>query len=171
MGIQAYIFGKKFRKDNASNKMEVDNEAIRHQQLLSLNKRLFDMYQQLTQEQDYFAIKQQQNTSIYNELKSKKCEVEQHLVSLEEKKINIDDKFKNGSTSIQGFKELCYMFVSTQEDIENVQMQLHQSEIELEIHQQSWNDKLLKHNNKITNLQTEIENVVKEIACLNECKI
>jgi hypothetical protein len=61
------------------------------------------------------------------------------------------------------------MFVSTHDDIEKVQMEIHQSEIDLEINLQSWNEELLEHTNKINNIRKEIEHMLKEIARLNDC--
>lgn len=177
MGIQAYIFSKRFRKEKKDNEHiesnvdNVDPETIRHQQIVELNKRLYDMYHELTQEQDTFELKRQENSSIQEKLNSKKCEVENRLQYLEGVRNRVGDKFKDRTTSIQEFKELCAGFVSTYDDIEKIQMEIHQSEIELEIYLQSWNAELLEHNNKVNNLRKEIETVLKEIAQLSECQI
>lgn len=178
MGIQAYIFGKRFKKDkknNGSNEcnvsLETDEKTIRHQKLVSLNKRLYDMYQELTQEQDAFDIKKQENTSIQETLEGKKCEVENRLQYLEAIRNKVGDNFKDKTTSIQDFKELCSNFVSTCNDIEIVQMEIHQSEIEMEIHLQSWNGKLVEHNNKVSQLRKDIQELMTEIEELNLCLI
>lgn len=178
MGIQAFIFSKKFKKNKKNNEctendvdVKTDNETIRHQKLIDLNKRLYDMYHELTQEQDTFELKRQENTRIQETLKSKKCEVENRLKSLEEIRNKVGDKFKDRTTSILEFKELCSMFVSTHDDIEKVQMEIHQSEIELEIYSESWNAELLEHNSKINNLRNEIEKILIETAQLNECQV
>lgn len=178
MGIQAYIFNKRFRKGKKDNEHiesnvnnETNSETVRHQQVVELNKRLYDMYHELTQEQDNFELKRQENTNIHEVLNSKKCEVENRLLYLEGIRNKVGDKFKDRTTSIQEFKELCAKFVSTHDDIEKVQMEIHQSEIELEIYLQSWNAELLEHNNKISNLRKEIETVLKEISQLSDCQM
>lgn len=164
MGIHAYLFGKNFKNTN-DNEMEVESDTdTDHQQLVDLNKRLYSMYQELTQEQDSFEIKREENTNLYERLRNKKCEVQNRLKYLEEIKNNIGDKFKDKTTSIQEFKELCAKFISTHDDIEKTEIEVHKSEIELEINQQSWNEELLKYNDKIHDLRKEIETVLKEIA-------
>jgi len=176
MGIQAYLFSKRFRKSNKDNEcndidVKIDDETIRHQKLVNFNKRLYDMYHELTQEQDTFETKRQENTNIQEVLRSKKYEVENRLQYLEGIKNKIGDRFKDRTTSIQEFKELCSTFVSTHDDIEKVQMEVHQIEIEFEIYLQSWNVELVEHNNKTSNLRKEIETVLKDIASLNESEV
>lgn len=179
MGIQAYIFSKRFRKDKkhiehteSNVEPETDDKTkINSQQVVELNKRLYNMYHELTHEQDTFELKRQENTNIHEALNSKKCEVENRLLYLEGIRNKVGDKFKDGTTSIQEFKELCAAFISTHDDIEKVQMEIHQSEIELELYLQSWNAELLEHNNKVNNLRNEIETLLKEIAQLNQCNM
>ena len=180
MGIQAYLFGKRFRKDKKHNEcnqtnveadVKLDNETmLHHQKIIELNKRLCSKYQELTEEQDYFERKRLDNTNIQEVLNSKKCEVENRLQYLEGIKNNVGEKFKDKTTSIQEFKNLCSMFVSTHNDMEKVQMEIHQSEIELNMYLQSWNDELLEHNTKISILRKDIESIMKEIEKYNECE-
>lgn len=181
MGIHAYLFGKIFKKDNEidseidneidtkidnriDNEVETDTKPTRHQQLVDLNKCLYSMYKELTEEQDSFEVKRQENINIVERLRNKKCEVQDRLKYLEDIKNNIGDKFKDKRTSIQEFKVLCAKFISTHDDIETTQIEIHKSEIELEINQQSWNEELLRYNDKIQNLRKEIETALKEMA-------
>lgn len=167
MGIQAYLFGKNFKKDK---KLENEREQIRHK-LVDLNKRLYDLYQELTQEQDSFEEKRQQHKDKQEEMNSMKSEIESRLKSLEEVKVEIGCKFTNNTTSISEFKELCAMFITTHNDIEKTLIEVHQNEIEFEEYQQTWNEELLKNSDKTNNLRGEIETVLKEIARLNGCEL
>jgi chromosome segregation ATPase len=176
MGIQVYWLAKRFRKNKKDihcqdNTVQTNNDTIHHQQLVDLNKRLSDMYHKLTQQQDTFENKKQENINIHEVLKNKKVEVGNRLLNLERIRNEFGDKFKDRTTSIQEFKELCSMFVSTHDDIEKVQMEIHESEIELEIYLQSWNEEVKKHNDEISHLRQEIEIILNDIARLNECEI
>lgn len=172
MGIHAYLFGKRFHKDNVNQAItELNDEVARNQTLINLNKRLFDLYEALTQEQDDFEIKRNIHATMHENLKNKKVDVENRLQYLEETRDKVDERFKDRTTSIQEFKELCSMFVSTHDDIEKIQMEIHESEIELEIYLESWNRELLEHNDKVMSLRKDIDAIIKDISQLNGCEV
>lgn len=166
MGIQAYIFRKRCKKH--SHLQDISNETtLRNQQLNDMNKRLYDKYQELTQRESSFEIKKKHNNNIQEVLHSKINEVENRLQYLEGIRNKVGSDFKNKTTSIQEFKDLCSVFVSAHNDIEKVQMEVHKSEIDLEIYLRSWNQELIEYNNINTNLRKEIEALLKEIGRLN----
>ncbi len=161
MGIQAYIFGKRFGKTVK------DNEDEKRQQLVDLNERLKDMYYELTQEQDTFQKRRDENTNIHEGLNSKKCELQNRLDYLEGIRYKVGESFVNKTTSLKDFNELCKQFVSAHDDIEKVQIEIHESEIELETYLQTWNDELTRHNEKVNMLRSSIDFVLAEISKLN----
>lgn len=156
MGIQAYLFGKRNKK----------NSNVNQERLVDLNKNLSDMYFELKQEQDNFEKQREENSNIHSELNSKKIELQNRLDYMEGIRNKVGVKFQDKSTSITDFNELCKMFVSAHDDLEKVQIEIHHSEIEFQYHLQTWDDELKKHNDKIANLRNEIENILADIAAL-----
>lgn len=152
MGIQAYIFGKKFRKDE------------KRQQLADLNQRLNDMYHELTQEQDMFEKRRNENADIQEKLKRKKHDLQNRLDYLEGIRSKVGDCFMDKASSLKDFNELCKQFVSEHNEIEKVQVEIHESEIELEAYSQTWNEELIQHNNKVSMLRSSIDFVLTEIS-------
>lgn len=161
MGIQAYIFGKRFKKTVK------DNQDEKHQQIADLNERLNDMYYELTQEQDMFEERRNQNTDVHEAINSKKRELQNRLDYVEGIRCKVGESFMNETTSLRKFNELCKQFVSAHDDIEKVQVEIHESEVELEAYLQSWNEELTEHNKKISMLRNSIDYVLTEISKLN----
>jgi predicted nucleic acid-binding Zn-ribbon protein len=154
MGIQAYLFSKKNKKNKNDN------------QIIELNKTLSDMYFELKQEQENFDKLREANDNIHAELNSKKVEVQNRLDYLEGIRNQVGGRFQDKSTSIKDFNELCKKFVSAHDDVEKVQIEIHHSEIEFEKYLQTWDEELKKHNEKVAHLRKEIECVLSDISVL-----
>ena len=161
MGIQAYVFGKRFRKT-------LKDIQDKNEQLLELNKHLNEMYYTLTQEQDAFEKKRNENNNIHEGLNSKQFELENRFAYLEGIRNKVGEKFQDKATSLKDFNELCKKFVSAHDEIEKVQLDIHQIEIELESYLKNWNDEVTKHNSKVASLRKDIESKLSDIAKMSE---
>lgn len=167
MGIKALLSRKRTQK-TTKDETNID-EPSKSELLSSLNLKLNEMYHELTKHQDEFELKRQGYNKIQEELQSKKCEVENRLQYLEGIRNNIGLRFQQKPTTLYEFRELCKNFVSTHDDIEQVQTAIHDSEVELEEYFKSWNAELLEHNNKVSFMRREIEFTLAEISKLNGC--
>jgi uncharacterized coiled-coil DUF342 family protein len=157
MGIKSFFFGSKRKEDD-----------IHRERIAVLNEELANTYHVLKKEQDEFEVKNNAYTITQESIRSKRVEIDNRLGYLQGIMDRIGEKIKEPFRDIKEFKELCQSYVSTHNDIEVAQTELHETELHLEDYFKSWEIETLEHNCKVDDTRMKIEEILSTISQLNK---